>query len=203
MKTNTLLLCLAIIGCGQLSSQTLDKKFASTDGKVYASVQNGDTVYIGGDFTQVGIGKKGLAKFNAGSDKPDINFPELGGADKVNAMEPDGSGGFYLGGYFDSYDGLRFDTATAIIHVLSNGKIDPSFKTVGADGEVSALKKVKNRLYIGGYFQNIQGVNEPYFAALNAASGTFLQGWIPDNPGSPVLQIDANDSLVFINVSNC
>jgi hypothetical protein len=200
MKTRILLLCIAALTvCLQLQSQTLDKKIASTNGSVYTAVQNGDTVYIGGDFTQVGIGKKGLARFNANTDKPQISFPELGGNDYTNTMEPDGSGGFYLSGYFDSYNGKSINT-TNIIHVLNNGTLDNSFKQINTDGDIYALKKVKNTLYVGGAFQNIKNVNRPFLAALNSSNGS-IKNWIPDMPDNQVLQIDANDSLVFINVA--
>jgi len=53
----------------QVQAQTLDKKFASTNGQVYATLQSGDSVYIGGSFTQVGLGAKGLARFKPGNTK--------------------------------------------------------------------------------------------------------------------------------------
>ncbi|MBS1744548.1 MAG: T9SS type A sorting domain-containing protein [Bacteroidetes bacterium] len=190
----------------QLQAQTLDKKFASiginTNGKVSAIVQKDNIAYIGGDFTQVGIGKKSLVRFNHGTDKPAQNFPELGGNDYVNAMEPDGSDGFYLAGYFNSFNGISI-SETNIIHVLSGGVLDKDFGAVNI-GEywlnILALKKVSNRLYVGGSFQTIQNTGRPYLAAVNATTGK-LQNWVPETPANWVLQIDANDSWLFINVS--
>lgn len=209
MKKITLLIAgfLFILYNHQLHAQTLDKKFASiginTNGTVSSIVQKDNIVYVGGDFTQVGIGKKNLVRFNHGSDKPFQNFPELGGDDYVNAMEPDGNSGFYLAGYFNSFNGNPI-TETNIVHVKNDCTLDKDFGVVTI-GEywlnILALKKVNNRLYVGGSFQSIQNTSRPYLAAINAVNGKLLN-WIPDTPENWVLQIDANSSWVFINVSN-
>ncbi len=188
------LLCLIV----QMNAQTLDKKFASTNAPVFATLQSGDTAYIGGSFTQVGVGTKGLARFSPGNTKPDVNFPQLGGTDYCYSVAPDGSGGTYLGGYFNTYNGNPI-TPTAVLHILSDGSMDPGFATVddGGSYSIGALRKRGNRLYIGGGFLTINGSSRPYVAALNATTGA-LDSWTPDAPNSSVTKIEANDSLVFL-----
>ena len=122
----TLFLLIAVIGYIQLSAQTLDPKFVSTDGAVNAIVQSGDSVYIGGNFFTLGLGARGLARFTPGSTKPDVSFPQLSPNSNIQAMEADGNGGFYLSGYFTAYNNNPIEP-TAIIHILSNGSLDPSF----------------------------------------------------------------------------
>lgn len=184
--------------CGQISAQTLDKKIASTNGPVHVTLQSGDTVYIGGSFSQLGTNVRGLARFKPGSAKPDSAFPFLGNNCYVYAMESDGNGGFYLGGYFDMYNGNSI-TPTAIIHVLNNGVLDKDFATVDDEHTVSisALRKKGNRLFVGGNFYALQGVQRPFLAALNATTGA-IDNWKPDPPDSRVNGIETSDSLVFI-----
>ncbi len=200
MKVTFTLLFFTVLLTIDTKSQTLDKKIASTNGPVYATAVSGDTVYIGGDFTQVGTGAKKLAKFNADSDKPDISFPELGGTDKITAMESDGAGGFYLAGYFDNYNGAAI-AETYIIHVLAGGTLDPAFEPVAinyGNKTIFTLKKVKNRLYVGGWFSSVQNTTRSGLAALDATNAHLIN-WVPEGEADAVVQVDANDSLVFAN----
>ena len=183
-------------------SQTLDKNFPSTDNTIAATLLSGDTLYIGGDFTYVYTPARGLARFVNGSIKPDATYPQLGGSDYIQAVEPDGVGGLYLAGYFDTYNGIALPNTTAVIHLLDDGKLDPAFGRVNDNNgyTISALKRKGSRLYIGGTFTpaNIPGGN--YFAALDALTGGLLP-WIPDFPDGYVSKIDATDSLVFLGGS--
>lgn len=200
MKTLPLrlvLLCSAtLLFAVQITAQTLDKKFASTNGPVYAIAQQGDTAYIGGAFTQIGIGAKGLAAFSPGSTKPDVKFPEIGYG-TTYCSEPDGNGGFYLGGFYSNFNGEEI-LPTSIIHVLSDQTLDPAFGPVtDADHQVRALKKTGNTLYVGGSFSAIQETLRPYLVSLNANTGE-LSSWVPDAPNSTVRKIEADDQRVFI-----
>ena len=58
-----------------LKAQTIDRKFYTTNSTVRTSVQSGNTLYLGGDFTQLGIQANRLARINSGNTKPDITFP--------------------------------------------------------------------------------------------------------------------------------
>ena len=182
-----------------LMAQTLDKRFPSTDGAVNATLVSGDTVYIGGDFTYVFTPARGLARFSAGNVKPDVTYPQLGGSYTVQAAEPDGNGGLYLGGYFDSYNGMALPNPTAVIHLLPDGKLDPAFGRVNDNSgyTIYALKKKGSRLYIGGTFTTAYITGRNYLAALDAATGALLP-WIPDALDNYVNRIDGTDSLLFI-----
>lgn len=196
-------LCLLLTLMGYWgNSQTLDRKYASTNGTVNAITQYGDSVYIGGSFTQVGAGAKGMARFSNGSAKPDVKFPELGAGNSVEVTEPDGNGGAYLLGSFTNYNGVSI-TTTNIIHILNGGALDPAFGTVVTDYSYyyyygGSLKKIGNVLYFGGYFTTIQGVSRPWLAALNATTGALLP-WTPAEPDSYITKVEAKDTLVFIS----
>lgn len=202
MKRKLLLFLLATAYCYvQISAQTLDPKFVSADGRVNAVLQSGDSVYIGGDFHTLGIGVKGIARFKPGNTNPDPGFPQLDGNSGAQAITSDENGGFYLSGFFNSFNGNPIEP-TAVIHILANGSLDPNFGKVDDNQSYSihALKKKGNKLYIGGGFNFIQGVQRQYLVALNAATGA-LDNWKPDAPNSYVYAIDANDSLLFIQGS--
>ena len=198
----SLRLCLLLTLMGYWGhSQTLDRKYASTNGTVNAIAQYGDSVYIGGSFTQVGAGAKRMARFSNGSAKPDVNFPELGSGNQVFVSESDGNGGAYLLGNFNNYNGVSI-TPTYIIHILNGGGLDPVFGSVVTDyyyyySYQGSLKKIGNVLYFGGYFSTIQGVARPYLAALNATTGALLP-WTPAVPDSYITKVEAKDTLVFI-----
>ena len=204
MKKNTFLLLLAAWLCqiNGLQAQTIDRRYPSTDGAVNATLVSGDTAYIGGSFTSVFRPANNTARFAPGSTVPDATFSQLGTGCTVNASESDGSGGMYLAGYFDSYNGVTLPQPTAVIHILQSGSLDPSFGTVSDYNtySINALKKKGSRLYIGGGFTTTQISGRNYLAALNAATGALLP-WLPDAIDNPVIRIDATDSLVFINGS--
>lgn len=199
MKKKILLMWFVVSYCCMCaSSQTLDKKFASTNGPVFAVLQSGDTIYIGGSFTQVGYGVKGIARFKPGSTIPDTNFPELGQYYEVSTIEPDSANGYYLAGYFTEYNGKAI-TPASLLHILSDGSMDENFNNlIDFYGSIHALKKVGSRLYVGGSFSRIQNTDRENLVALDAATGILIQNWIPDAPNSTVEKINANDSLMFI-----
>jgi hypothetical protein len=196
-KKLLLILTTAFLSLNFLSAQTLNKSFVTTNGAVRAIVQQGDTVYIGGDFTQVGMQSRGIARFNPGNTKPDINFPQLGANNTVNAIENDGNGGFYIAGNFINFNGTLITNHSKILHILNNGSIDASFGAVIADGNILCMKFSGGELYIGGAFINIQNTNRPYLAELNATSGA-LENWIPATPDNAVEKIDASSTKVFV-----
>ena len=56
-------------------SSTNDPKFVSPNSYVFASAQDGNTLYLGGYFTGVGYNTGNNAFYNQGSDIPDFNMP--------------------------------------------------------------------------------------------------------------------------------
>ncbi|HYU64715.1 MAG TPA: hypothetical protein VEK36_00390, partial [Candidatus Paceibacterota bacterium] len=203
MKTKTAILLLMVISnnCFNLSGQTLDRNIYTTNGPVYATIQSGDTLYVGGNFTQMGYGTKLLARYEHGSSKPDFNFVELDRNTSLYAIEPDGNGGYYLGGIIFSYKGtpLNNGNSVGVIHILSDYSLDPTFRPTDlSDFYIQCLKKHGNRLYIGGHFYTVNGVNHENIAALNATTGAVIN-WHPDEPYGDIDKIEVSDSLVFIH----
>jgi hypothetical protein len=139
------------------------------------------------------------ALFKPGSARPDPDFAEFDRNTSIYAVEPDGTGGYYIGGIIPSYNGVKLnnDSSAVVIHILADNTLDPAFKPTNLAGfYVSCLKKQGNRLYIGGHFYNVNGVDRTSLAALNAATGEVLN-WIPEEVDL-INKIEATDSLVFI-----
>jgi len=118
-----------------------------TNGNVNAIATLGDTIYLGGQFTQVGLATGGGAAFAAADGQADASIPAISGGDHtVDAVVPDGSGGWYIGGGFTHVGGL---VRHNIAHVLANGSVDPAFNP-NANDQVDALAASGSTLYVGG-----------------------------------------------------
>lgn len=85
----------------------------------------------------------------------------------VLVSEPDGAGGWYLGGTFSSYQGQSLGQ---LIHVNADGSVDTTF-TPQVSGSVKSLLLDGNNLWLGGTFTHVGGVDQPYFAAVDASTG--------------------------------
>ena len=136
----------------------------TVDGSVLAMARSGDTMYLGGDFTYLGPRTGPLALLD-GTGAPDADFPRVDDG-FVNAVAADGSGGWYVGGYFQ-------EQGSNLFHVLADGQVDPDFVSA-LDGEVRELALVGGTLYVAGGFT--QGL-----VALNS-DGT-MTGWNPAPTG--------------------
>src|SRR5690349_15185252 len=84
-------------------SQTLLPDFGVTNSTVSTIAQSGNTVYIGGSFTYVGPNNYYGCPVSASTGTPIASFPKPNGL--VNVAIPDGSGGWYIAGSFNSVGG--------------------------------------------------------------------------------------------------
>ena len=77
-------------------AQQLDNTMWGTNGRVDAIARSGNTIYIGGLFTQVGP-NTGSAVLLNGADGKIAGSPQLQVVGPVHAIVPDGKGGWYMG----------------------------------------------------------------------------------------------------------
>ncbi len=122
-----------------------------------------------GDFYVASAG--GIKRFNSNG-AIDSAF-NSGGLSTTFAAAPtrDGSGAIYVGGFFTDYLGTA---ASNIVRILPDGAYDPSFiMGAGFDGPVYKILPTTdgNALYVGGLFQNYQGVSANRIVKL-LANGT-------------------------------
>jgi hypothetical protein len=126
------------------------------DGPVRGTARLGDTLYVGGDFTRVApssaaIGSVYAVSASTGALVPGV-FPRVDGT--VSAIEPDGAGGYYLGGDFQIPGAPQ---RTHVARVRSDGTLDPAFAPA-LNGGVLALARVGASVFIAGTFTTNGGV---------------------------------------------
>jgi predicted small secreted protein len=179
-KYPALIIALSTLLQAATPSDTCNQNTWVTNGPVYAIVPAGDKVYIGGSFTQVGPYTGSGVPIDSSTGAPVAAFPKINGT--VNAVCDDGNGGWFVGGYFTSVDGVARNN---IAHILSNGSLDPAWNpNVNAASYLSppvsvySLAVSGTTVYAGGYFDTIGGQRRNYIAALDATTGNVL-AWSP------------------------
>lgn len=135
------------------------------DGEVKAIAVSGSTAYIGGNFSRIAPYTGSSALFDASDGDLKKPWPEVEGV--VNAVAPDGTGGWYLGGDFRSVGGVP---RTDLAHVMSNGALDPNWAPT-TNGLVRALAVGTDAVFAGGEFSAANGVSRGNLAGFTAATG--------------------------------
>jgi hypothetical protein len=106
--------------------QKLNNAMWETNGPVNAIVRNGNTIYLGGQFSYVGPNTGSGAVLNTSNGKLD-QTPLLKITGNVNTSIPDGKGGWFIGGSFTQVQG---EARTGLAHVLPNGMLDKNWNPV-------------------------------------------------------------------------
>jgi hypothetical protein len=171
----------------------------SSDGEVKAlAVAPGNVLYVGGDFGQLAPRVGHAVRYSA-SGAPDRAWPDVDGS--VNAAVPDGAGGWFIGGAFSHVAGQR---RARLAHIDASGALDPRWSpsarqpVPGYDDEATvwALCVLGDTVYVGGYFNGIDGVRRENLAAVDAVSGG-VQPWDPRaNDGVQTLRAAAGSIYV-------
>jgi outer membrane protein assembly factor BamB len=128
-----------------------------TNGAVHAIAPAGDKVYIGGEFTRVGsrTGPGAAISRETGLLRRNSSEVEGGG---VAAAVADGSGGWYVGGWFTSVGGIP---RNGLAHLFADGRVDARFRP--ALGDISRLALAGRTLYAADDGNQL--------AALDASTG--------------------------------
>ncbi len=158
------------------------------DGRVQVVKQIGNTVVVGGQFTQIQnagsnqpiINQSNLFAFNATTGQIIPGFmPTLN--DQVDSLVPGPSGTtVYVAGAFSSVNGVGGRVAEL---QLSDGS-RTDFWAPGINNRVYDLRLVGQRLFIAGSFATVQQASEPGMAVLDATTGDRLSNYdVPDFGG--------------------
>ncbi|MDH5376749.1 MAG: hypothetical protein OEX00_00325 [Gammaproteobacteria bacterium] len=155
------------------------------------SISSDGTAYLGGKFTVAGPVTGGALAFDTSRATAAMipDFPVVTGT--VNTVIEDGNNGWYLGGKFTHVGGVPRNN---LAHIRVDGSVDPVWAP-STDRSVNALSKANDVIYIVGDFKKINGVDQPYAAAVNI-SGT-LAAWKP-NPDNYVKAISILNDTIYI-----
>jgi hypothetical protein len=150
-----------------------------TDGPVHAITRVGNTIYLGGQFSEVGPRTGPSVAIDATTGTVAGLLPQVSGG-QVRAVAGDGSGGWYIGGDFTHVGGLARNW---LAHVLANGSVDATFNPnpSGAYGAVYALMYFGGTLYVGGDFTSIGGQTRHELAQLDSSGNATSFNPAPDS----------------------
>ncbi len=147
------------------------------DGTVHSIAKVGNTIVVGGSFTQVQnyntsttLTRRNLLAFDATTGKVSTVFaPDpLGEVYKV-LPAADGTS-VYVAGGFGFAAGTPMPGRVFKIDV-NNGALDPAFTAPGISGDIRDLEVVGTRLWVAGKFTHINGVPQQALGTLNALTG--------------------------------
>ena len=85
-------------------AQAVDPSLWVANGPVYAVARSGNTLYLGGNFTQLGPASGAGVPIDAATGAPAAGFPKVAGI--VRAVAPDGAGGWFIAGTFAAVGGI-------------------------------------------------------------------------------------------------
>jgi WD40 repeat protein len=142
-----------------------------TNARISAMARQGNDLYVGGEFTRWGpaTGHGVLVDPNTGG-VTNIS-PVVDGA--VLDAAPDGSGGLYIVGAFNSVNGISRGHGA---HLTASGAVtswDPA-----ASGIIRQIEPIGSNFFIGGDFYTIENVVRPKVAMVDPTVGSPF-GWHP------------------------
>jgi PKD repeat protein len=149
---------------------------SAVDGSVQSIIQVGNTVIMGGDFTQVEaagstdvLSRPDILAFDATTGALSTTFlPQLDG--EVEALIPSADGSsVYVGGQFHTVNGKATKSLTELS--LSDGTTVKTFKTPSMNGKVHDLRLAGGNLWVAGSFTTIGGVAQTALATVNPTTG--------------------------------
>ncbi|MEQ1832508.1 MAG: T9SS type A sorting domain-containing protein [Candidatus Eisenbacteria bacterium] len=186
------LLTLLVLTCAPFNPvraiEVADPRAWTTDGMVFGMQIRDQELYLGGAFNYLGPVTGGLVGVDGASEDIDRDWPQVEGA--VNAIIPDGQGGWYIGGSFLRVGGLR---RSHLAHFRSDRTMDDWAPV--ADKPVLTMQLVGERVYLGGEFTRIGGVDRMHLAAVDRTTGA-VQPWAPVVAGSVFTLSATHDQLV-------
>jgi hypothetical protein len=141
------------------------------DGHVNAFAQVGDTMIVGGDFSEVEQGdtvyqRDHVFAFTISTGHVLTSFaPDVDG--EVFDLQLAGGGRVLLAGAFSSVDGAPKTAKVAMVSI-SDGEVDPAFTSPMPNGIVRDVVVANGYYYIAGAFKTLGGHARGYLAALNS-----------------------------------
>ena len=192
-KIYFIVLGLLFAASSQLYAQTPQANWPVANNQVNTIVKDGNTIYMGGLFSYVGPNVPYGTSIDATSGVPNLNYVKPNG--NINAVAPDGSGGWYIGGAFTMVGG---QVRNRIARINADGSLNAW--NPDADNTVNSIAVNGNTVYIGGLFLNLKANTTPVprnrIAAIDGATGD-PTSWDP-NASANVTAITVSGSIVYV-----
>lgn len=152
---------------------------------------DGNTVYLGGNFTYIGPNTGNGASLDIVTGSPlGSSLPRIDG--EVRTVVSDGAGGWYIGGRMTAVNGVP---RSHLAHITPDNTLDLSWNPV-TDGVVRALALSGNRVYVGGDFSTVGGQGRGCIAALDAVTGA-VTPWSP-NANFGVYSLAVSGNILYV-----
>jgi hypothetical protein len=148
----------------------------SADAQVRTIAVDGNDVYVGGSFSNLGgVNRDGLALIDGTTGSVSGSFVHtMTGSPRTIAI---GNGRVYVGGLFSAIDGASRNNLVAFTE--ATGAVDQGFVAQTND-RVNALFYTATRLYVGGIFTQLNGTTgTPRLRAVNPTTGVYDSTWRP------------------------
>ena len=140
----------------------------ATDGPIIDMASLGNSVYVTGDFSQIGRFYGSGVAVDPATGAPNQSFPALNG--QISFVLANGRGGWYVGGDFTEVGGVP---RKGLAEITPNGALDPSFAPQ-VNGLVDSLALDGSRLFLGGLFDHVDGQVREGVASVDARTGGLL-----------------------------
>jgi hypothetical protein len=180
-----------------------------TNGKVYATAlsEDGKTLYIGGDFSEVMQNPPGVPGIvRSVSNVAAINVetgvairtwrPRVTGDGAVVRSLVVKNGRVYIGGNFTAVEGEPRKNLAAVGAATAAVRLLPFAPQVGGDASyVYALEADDSKLYAGGGFSQVNGKPRRNLAAFSLASGKLHPVWKPATGVNPTCKAHCSSKV--------
>lgn len=180
------------------TDSTLNWAFGGT---VHTVTRAGNIVFVGGRFNAVALRRNatgGFAVLSATTSHRSLPIPNVHG--NVNAIVPDGSGGWFIGGNFTHIGEHR---RPQLAHILPNGRLDPGW-TARVNGRVFAMTRIGGTIYVGGAFEFAgSGAGDAIpaaranLAAFSATDGGLLPA-LSGGTDAAIFELAGRDNTLYV-----
>ena len=164
---------------------------------VEAVALDGGTLYLAGNFTRMARRTGSLLAVDPGTGATIAGMPAVGGG-SISAVEPDGAGGWFIGGSFTSVAGAP---RGGLAHIRGDGSVDPAFDVTIKRGmlprAIVDLDREGSVLYVAGRFSYVGNEFRDGLAAVSTTTGEPTR-WSP----LPEPVSDTTDPLVRMVVAD-
>jgi hypothetical protein len=165
------------------------------NGTVWALAQDGDTIYLGGSFTELAPPTGAALWLDPTTSAASRAHPPVIG--QVRSIVATSTGAWYLGGTFTAVGG---SARRGLAAVGPGGAVRPwKPKVTGGAIRSMALSPDGSTLYVGGSFSKVKGAARAGLAAFDTATNALLP-WAPPVEGGAVqsIAVAPDGTTVFV-----